>query len=81
MRFLTRRFIGEYSSVVSTVSEHSAQLEQTIVPLQVNSSLVRHRWYGEWQVWDTLSVAGEAGLAGLQDNLAGWPDLVFILYR
>ena len=33
------------------------------------------------QVWDTLSVAGEAGLPGLQDNLAGWPDLVFILYR
>jgi len=71
VRYLTRRFIGEYSSEPMPPYPHSATLDNKVVPLLV---------------WDTQSLGKDKGSFDeedtheLLDSVAYWADVVFLLY-
>ena len=46
VRYLTRRFIGDYSSSIANTYPHNASLDNMVVPLVV---------------WDTLSIDSQVG--------------------
>jgi GTPase SAR1 family protein len=67
VRYLTRRFIGDYSSSISNTYPHSASLDNMVVPLVV---------------WDTLSIDSQdrVTMCELLDKVVFWSDVIIILY-
>merc|ERR1711892_519550 len=67
VRYLTRRFIGDYSSSISNTYPHNASLDNMVVPLVV---------------WDTLSIDSQdrVTMCELLDKVVFWSDVIIIIY-
>ena len=88
VRFLTRRFIGSYSSSVCCAYPHTVSLDNALWPIVV--SLLKYFLYDQIfyainniQVWDTPAIcpASISSMCAQLDDVLAWADVIITVYR
>ena len=88
VRFLTRRFIGSYSSSVCCAYPHTVSLDNALWPIVV--SLFKYFLHEQIvhvttyiQVWDTPAIcpASISSMCAQLDDVLAWADVIITVYR